>query len=194
MRYFREVATHQRKVVPFVYLPYCPNSSHDGFIAQLAPKRITRVGGIGDDPSGAHNGHCLPYQTQLGVFWMNRKKLSHKKNSRRFLSALPTDPFLGTSSPRPPKRLGSAHIRDVCHRLLNIASWRQYTQTPIILREPFHSNHARPACRWVATMAFSPNQNSFHPVRESPNRGRRASPTADYGVQTASIAPAYDYR
>ncbi len=85
MRDFREVATHQRKVVPLIHLPYRPNSRHDGFVAQLASKRIAGIGGVGDYRSGPHDSGCLPYQTQLGVFRVNRKELSHKRNSGWFL-------------------------------------------------------------------------------------------------------------
>jgi hypothetical protein len=61
MRDFCEVATHQRKVMPLIHLPYRPNASHDVFIAQLASKRITRIGGVGDHPSGAYDNRRLPY-------------------------------------------------------------------------------------------------------------------------------------
>jgi hypothetical protein len=63
MRYFCEVSTHQGKMVPLIYLPYRPNSSHNVFIAQLASKRITRIGGVSDQPSGAYDGRRLPYET-----------------------------------------------------------------------------------------------------------------------------------
>ena len=60
---FCEASTHQSKVVSLIHLPYRPNPSHDGFVAQLAAKGIAGIGGVGDYRSGTHDSGCLPYQT-----------------------------------------------------------------------------------------------------------------------------------
>jgi hypothetical protein len=71
IRDFCEITAHQRKVMSLIHLPYGSNSSHNGFIVQLATKRITRIGRVSDYSSGANNSGCLPYQPQLRVFRMD---------------------------------------------------------------------------------------------------------------------------
>jgi hypothetical protein len=59
-----------------VHLPYGSNARHHMLVAQMASKRVARIGRVNDNSPGSHDGNGLPYQAQLRVIGMNGKELS----------------------------------------------------------------------------------------------------------------------
>jgi len=62
-----------------VRAPYSVDTIDGRFVANMAAKRVTRVGGIGDQPTVLNNLHNLAYAPWLGIGWMNVYQLGHAR-------------------------------------------------------------------------------------------------------------------
>jgi len=76
---FGQVTAHQSEVVFFVRTPNSVDALDRSFVADVASKCVTRVGGISNQATIPNNLHNLAYATRLGIGWMNVYQLGHAR-------------------------------------------------------------------------------------------------------------------
>jgi hypothetical protein len=63
-----------------IELTNAANALQGILVAEMASKRIRRIGWISDDAAGSNNIDCLLDQARLRIRWMYMEKLTHSKD------------------------------------------------------------------------------------------------------------------
>ena len=79
-RRLAQIPANEGEMVPRIHFPYSPDALHGRLVSDLTAKRKTRVRGVDDHATGAHDIHGKAHQPCLRVVRMYAEKLRHAES------------------------------------------------------------------------------------------------------------------